>query len=284
MQIQAAEADVDATLQLIVAALARVARHRPRLDGAGQRGRADARHAGRRRRPDRAVHAHAARPRATASAVRSWPIGTPWWWPTTPASGRPPRDRSATRSWAKASARCSAARCSRARRSSARSMSAAGGRSSSSRSRSPSSPRSPRRARSRSRTAASTRRSPQQNRLLEGSFAIHRTLTEAALTGAGRAHICVELARLLGCRGRARAGHLTAVSRALLRVGHGTRRAGRHDRHSRRGSRSRRRVRSRRAHPAAGQGARARGHRARAGARQGARTAAGRSGSCRATS
>jgi sugar diacid utilization regulator/GAF domain-containing protein len=39
----------------------------------------------------------------------------------------------------------------------------------------------------------------QQNRLLEGSFAIHRTLTEAALTGAGRAHICVELARLLGC-------------------------------------------------------------------------------------
>jgi DNA-binding PucR family transcriptional regulator/putative methionine-R-sulfoxide reductase with GAF domain len=37
----------------------------------------------------------------------------------------------------------------------------------------------------------------QQNRLLEGSFAIHRTLTEAALTGAGRAHICVELARLL---------------------------------------------------------------------------------------
>ena len=38
----------------------------------------------------------------------------------------------------------------------------------------------------------------EQNRLLEGSFAIHRTLTEAALTGAGRAHICVELARLLG--------------------------------------------------------------------------------------
>jgi sugar diacid utilization regulator/GAF domain-containing protein len=38
----------------------------------------------------------------------------------------------------------------------------------------------------------------QQNRLLEGSFAIHRTLTEAALTGAGRANICVELARLLG--------------------------------------------------------------------------------------
>src|SRR4051812_34813047 len=37
----------------------------------------------------------------------------------------------------------------------------------------------------------------QQNRLLEGSFAVHRTLTEAALTGAGRAHICVELARLL---------------------------------------------------------------------------------------
>src|SRR4051794_6831653 len=39
----------------------------------------------------------------------------------------------------------------------------------------------------------------QQNRLLGGSFAIHRTLTEAALTGAGRAHICVELAGLLGC-------------------------------------------------------------------------------------
>jgi DNA-binding PucR family transcriptional regulator/putative methionine-R-sulfoxide reductase with GAF domain len=38
----------------------------------------------------------------------------------------------------------------------------------------------------------------EQNRLLEGSFAVHRTLTEAALTGAGRAHICVELARLLG--------------------------------------------------------------------------------------
>ena len=37
----------------------------------------------------------------------------------------------------------------------------------------------------------------EQNRVLEGSFAIHRTLTEAALTGAGRAHICVELARLL---------------------------------------------------------------------------------------
>jgi DNA-binding PucR family transcriptional regulator len=36
-----------------------------------------------------------------------------------------------------------------------------------------------------------------QNRLLEGSFAVHRTLTEAALTGAGREHICVELARLL---------------------------------------------------------------------------------------
>jgi sugar diacid utilization regulator/GAF domain-containing protein len=37
----------------------------------------------------------------------------------------------------------------------------------------------------------------EQNRLLEQSFAIHRTLTEAALTGAGRAHICTELARLL---------------------------------------------------------------------------------------
>ncbi len=37
-----------------------------------------------------------------------------------------------------------------------------------------------------------------QNELLEGSFAVHRTLTEAALTGAGRDHICVELARLLG--------------------------------------------------------------------------------------
>jgi DNA-binding PucR family transcriptional regulator len=38
----------------------------------------------------------------------------------------------------------------------------------------------------------------EQNALLEGSFAVHRTLTEAALTGAGRDHICVELARLLG--------------------------------------------------------------------------------------
>jgi hypothetical protein len=38
----------------------------------------------------------------------------------------------------------------------------------------------------------------EQNRLLESSFAIHRTLTEATLTGAGRAHICTELARLLG--------------------------------------------------------------------------------------
>jgi DNA-binding PucR family transcriptional regulator/putative methionine-R-sulfoxide reductase with GAF domain len=38
----------------------------------------------------------------------------------------------------------------------------------------------------------------EQNRVLEGSFAVHRTLTDAALTGAGRAHICVELARLLG--------------------------------------------------------------------------------------
>jgi len=37
----------------------------------------------------------------------------------------------------------------------------------------------------------------EQNRLLERSFVVHRTLTEAALTGAGRAHICVELARLL---------------------------------------------------------------------------------------
>ncbi len=37
----------------------------------------------------------------------------------------------------------------------------------------------------------------EQNRVLERSFAIHRTLTEAALTGAGRAHICTELARLL---------------------------------------------------------------------------------------
>ena len=37
----------------------------------------------------------------------------------------------------------------------------------------------------------------EQNRLLEGSFAVHRALTDAALTGAGRAHICAELARLL---------------------------------------------------------------------------------------
>jgi DNA-binding PucR family transcriptional regulator len=37
----------------------------------------------------------------------------------------------------------------------------------------------------------------EQNRLLESSFAIHRTLTEAALTGAGPPHICTELARLL---------------------------------------------------------------------------------------
>jgi hypothetical protein len=37
----------------------------------------------------------------------------------------------------------------------------------------------------------------EQNAVLEGTFAVHRTLTEAALTGAGRAHICVELARLL---------------------------------------------------------------------------------------
>jgi DNA-binding PucR family transcriptional regulator/putative methionine-R-sulfoxide reductase with GAF domain len=36
-----------------------------------------------------------------------------------------------------------------------------------------------------------------QNELLEHSFAIHRTLTDAALAGAGRAEICVELARLL---------------------------------------------------------------------------------------
>ena len=56
----------------------------------------------------------------------------------------------------------------------------------------------------------------EQNRVLEGSFAIHRTLTEAALTGAGRAHICTELARLLEHRHRARAGHLAAVSRPLL--------------------------------------------------------------------
>ena len=37
----------------------------------------------------------------------------------------------------------------------------------------------------------------EQNRILEGSFAVHRALTEAALTGAGRTHICIELARLL---------------------------------------------------------------------------------------
>jgi sugar diacid utilization regulator/putative methionine-R-sulfoxide reductase with GAF domain len=36
-----------------------------------------------------------------------------------------------------------------------------------------------------------------QNELLEHSFAIHRALTDAALSGAGRAQICVELARLL---------------------------------------------------------------------------------------
>ncbi len=38
----------------------------------------------------------------------------------------------------------------------------------------------------------------EQNSLLEGSFAVHRALTDAALTGAGRAHICTELARLIG--------------------------------------------------------------------------------------
>jgi sugar diacid utilization regulator len=38
----------------------------------------------------------------------------------------------------------------------------------------------------------------EQNRVLEGSFAVHRALTDAALTGAGRARICTELARLLG--------------------------------------------------------------------------------------
>ena len=38
----------------------------------------------------------------------------------------------------------------------------------------------------------------EQNSLLEGSFAVHRALTDAALTGAGRAHICRELSRLLG--------------------------------------------------------------------------------------
>ena len=37
----------------------------------------------------------------------------------------------------------------------------------------------------------------EQNRLLEGSFAVHRALTDAALTGAGRAHILAELARLV---------------------------------------------------------------------------------------
>ena len=51
----------------------------------------------------------------------------------------------------------------------------------------------------------------EQNRLLEGSFAVHRALTDAALTGAGpRAHL-----RRAGAaarrRGRARAGHLAAV-------------------------------------------------------------------------
>jgi sugar diacid utilization regulator/putative methionine-R-sulfoxide reductase with GAF domain len=37
-----------------------------------------------------------------------------------------------------------------------------------------------------------------QNEILEHSFAIHRALTDAALSGAGRAQICVELARLIG--------------------------------------------------------------------------------------
>jgi sugar diacid utilization regulator/putative methionine-R-sulfoxide reductase with GAF domain len=38
----------------------------------------------------------------------------------------------------------------------------------------------------------------EQNRVLEGSFAVHRALTDAALSGAGRARICTELAGLLG--------------------------------------------------------------------------------------
>jgi DNA-binding PucR family transcriptional regulator/putative methionine-R-sulfoxide reductase with GAF domain len=38
----------------------------------------------------------------------------------------------------------------------------------------------------------------EQNRVLEGSFAVHRTLTDAALAGRGRDHICRELARLIG--------------------------------------------------------------------------------------
>jgi GAF domain-containing protein len=38
----------------------------------------------------------------------------------------------------------------------------------------------------------------EQNRVLEGSFAVHRALTDAALAGRGRDHICRELAGLLG--------------------------------------------------------------------------------------
>src|SRR4051812_25160247 len=38
----------------------------------------------------------------------------------------------------------------------------------------------------------------EQNSLLEGSFAVHRALTDAALTGAGRTRICIELSRLIG--------------------------------------------------------------------------------------
>lgn len=38
----------------------------------------------------------------------------------------------------------------------------------------------------------------EQNRVLEGSFAVHRVLTDAALAGRGRDHICRELSRLLG--------------------------------------------------------------------------------------
>ena len=86
----------------------------------------------------------------------------------------------------------------------------------------------------------------EQNRLLEGSFAVHRTLTEAALTGAGRAHICVELARLLDAEVVLEQDISPPFRARYSRRRRGARRTARHDQRPGRGPRPRRRVRPRR--------------------------------------
>ena len=284
MQIQAAEADVDADAAADRRALARAARHRPRVDGARQRGRADARHArrGRRHAPSRSCTCGSRS--ATASAAS--------WSPTrTPGRGarlraRPPAHAdagSATRSSAKGSARCCAARCSPARRSSARCTSAAAGRSSSRRSRSRSSRRSPPRARSRSRTAGSTRRWPSRTACSRARSRSTARSPRRRSPARGRAHICVELARLLDTEIVLEQDISPPFRARFSAAGEAP-----DGRSARSASRSRTSAASHvcgldALDAAAGEGARARRDRARAGAGQGARRSSRSSGSCRAT-